>query len=1466
MTSIYHIAKSLKHGFVSGKVLLALFLVFTIASSQAQTVTVGTTTSTNQYLPLDTYYGNNYSETIYLASELTTAGATGASYITAISFFYDGQATPESAWEDWEIFMNNTSKTSFANGTDWVTGNTKVFAGKVSAPSSAGQWMTVTLNTPFLWNGSDNLVVGVHENSPGYTNAAANWAHTTSNDKRSLLYFDDSTDPNPTSPPSANNQIYGYASAMFGLVPFTNCAGTPSAGITVSTSYSVCTNTPFSLSLSGSTPASGLSYQWQSSPNGSTWTNMGSSQNNWSYAISNQTVTTYYRCVTTCINSSTSNTSTPVSVTQKSIINCFCQPASLDCNNGYALSGIDFSNLSNYSPVCTPGGNSYQDLTGIAPTISVTAGQAYTFTTSTSQSGDFILGTWIDYNNSGVFDSWEYSPLASGSTSGNYTSTVTIPFTAQATLVKMRLQLESGNGTTQNPCGANTSDGQVLDFLVNITGLPTCAGTPTAGAAVSSSVSVCPNSPYTLDLTGTSGASGMNFQWQSSLNGTTWTNLGSVQSHVPYSVSTQTATTHYRCIVTCPASAMSSTSTPVVVNQTSFLLCYCNPGVNNCDYTNFTAVNFATINTASITCSGTGYEDLTTTTGTVTAGQTYTLSTDISTDQTLAYASAWIDFNHNGIFDSYELIQVGSTSNASAITFTTAVTIPFTATGGLTMMRLRTEAGNYEDPMDPCMDNQYNGHTIDYHLFINAAPACSGTPNAGTAISSVTTACPGAPFTLDLNGNSQVSGGSYQWQYSLNNTTWTNLGSAQSHVPYTVSGQSVATYYRCVVTCVTSSSSQNSTSVLVTKNTFLNCYCVVGPQDCSGGDEINNVVMGTVLSNTSACSANAYSDYSSSVPTATITAGTSYTMDVTIGNDYSENVSVWIDYDQNGTFDAAEYTFLGSTNGTYTVSGTMVIPAGATAGHTKMRVRNQYSYNLSGGEACDLPPSSPDRLLQGNTYGETEDYSIYILPANCNGQNLPSNMSLSASASTVCPNGAVTLSITSTIPAYTGYTYQWQSSSTGSAYTNVGAAVTNSSLTVNPAQSTYYICDILCNGSPAATTSSVLVTVNGSSINITAGSYTICPAEPITITASGVTTYTWSNTSVHTATIAVTPTIATTYTVTGTDNNGCTASNTVTIAVNPATGITGTITTGASVPVAGTAILYKYEPFFTKFDSVTSQAIAANGAYNFTSVNYGTYIVKAVPTANTLQVTYGTNSVNWKTATLIHHACATADVQNIDVVPLTVLGTGPGSMSGRITEGQGYGQRPSSPYSPLAPGQPIGGIVVKGGKNPGGNMFAQTTTDANGTYTLSNLPTNSEYFILVDIPGLDTNGTYYRMVTLTNLQYINLDFIVDSAKISPVQSPVGINSLSLAENKISVYPNPAKGKISVAYTLASASEVSIELYDIVGKSIKTIAPKTEQAAGEHTYQVMLNDLSAGMYLVKLRINEGETSVKLFITD
>lgn len=81
------------------------------------------------------------------------------------------------------------------------------------------------------------------------------------------------------------------------------------------------------------------------------------------------------------------------------------------------------------------------------------------------------------------------------------------------------------------------------------------------------------------------------------------------------------------------------------------------------------------------------------------------------------------------------------------------------------------------------------------------------------------------------------------------------------------------------------------------------------------------------------------------------------------------------------------------------------------------------------------------------------------------------------------------------------------------------------------------------------------ITVNALPVvTATAGAVTICADNPVTLTAGGATTYTWS-TSAHTASLVVTPTITTNYSVSGSSAAGCTNSVSVNVTVNSCVGI-----------------------------------------------------------------------------------------------------------------------------------------------------------------------------------------------------------------------------------------------------------------------------------------------------------------------
>ncbi len=388
-------------------------------------------------------------------------------------------------------------------------------------------------------------------------------------------------------------------------------------------------------------------------------------------------------------------------------------------------------------------------------------------------------------------------------------------------------------------------------------------------------------------------------------------------------------------------------------------------------------------------------------------------------------------------------------------------------------------------------------------------------------------------------------------------------------------------------------------------------------------------------------------------------------------------------------------------------------------------------------------------------------------------------------------------------------------------------------------------------------------------------SQTICANGVATLSVTGgslnsATNWVWYGLACGTGSFAtgttatVAPILANnTYYVDG--EGGCTNAGPCTsasVTVLPSKNITGTVS-ASSVAVPGKVQLFRYEGPLTKWDSVTYQLVNAAGEYTFTSVNSGSYIIMCIPTSTAYVKTYAPNNPTWKNSTVFSHGCATGYTINIDVVPIMTLTPGPGVLAGKIVEGINYGGRSADV---TAPGSPIGGLSIKGGKNPGGNIVAQGRTDGSGGYTLTGLPisaANESYYVFVDIPGVDTLGTHHVAITTASTMYTDLDFVVDSDYVKPVDY-TGIKELKLAGEKVKVYPNPARDLVYIQTDAKNGSDISLELYDLFGKKI--LSENYYAVQSEFKTSIDVGKLNRGVYFVKLRLNSGEARIKLVVSE
>ena len=268
---------------------------------------------------------------------------------------------------------------------------------------------------------------------------------------------------------------------------------------------------------------------------------------------------------------------------------------------------------------------------------------------------------------------------------------------------------------------------------------------------------------------------------------------------------------------------------------------------------------------------------------------------------------------------------------------------------------------------------------------------------------------------------------------------------------------------------------------------------------------------------------------------------------------------------------------------------------------------------------------------------------------------VPASSSIN-SAAAVCSNSGTTLSLSN---AYSdlGISYQWKSSITsGGPYTNMGTGVTQA--TGNLTVTTYYICIITCTNSGLSFTTpekSVLVNaIPSAPVSPSSGTYCF-GASPVTLTASGGNTYSWSPSlglDVTTgATVNASPSTNTTYTVTVTDGNGCqgTAQSTVTVPgqffAAPVTASPATVCSGATSTlgvVAGTTSSYSVSSTTfgllsgTGTTAVTGdQAVGGAITLPFAFSYFGTSYTTVFPYSNGfLQLGTSSNSVSSHGATI----------------------------------------------------------------------------------------------------------------------------------------------------------------------------------------------------------------------------------------
>jgi len=144
-------------------------------------------------------------------------------------------------------------------------------------------------------------------------------------------------------------------------------------------------------------------------------------------------------------------------------------------------------------------------------------------------------------------------------------------------------------------------------------------------------------------------------------------------------------------------------------------------------------------------------------------------------------------------------------------------------------------------------------------------------------------------------------------------------------------------------------------------------YCISSSFD-NTGEWISEVAIGPFFTHNSGREPGGYANYGAALPAIQLEKGVDHAIALTpsfSGESYQEAFTIWVDLDQNGFFTSEEKLF-NSPGSTQPATGALTLPESALSGPTRMRIVMQF---LSASDPCPFT----------NSYGETEDYCIYVL-------------------------------------------------------------------------------------------------------------------------------------------------------------------------------------------------------------------------------------------------------------------------------------------------------------------------------------------------------------------------------------------------------------------------------------------------------------------------------------------------------
>jgi len=408
--------------------------------------------------PMGSYFGYERSAFIYTHAEIGQYGT-----INSISFYCDTVNNPGNT--PVSVYMKEVPGSLFSTTSTVAneeSGATLVYSDTIPAASFVkGQWVTLVLANPFLHATSNSIEIIVETNASGTGNeislAKGFYHYVTS------IYAFQHWSADNSAPTGLGTLSYKRPNIQFDLNPVSACAGTPTGGTTMASADTSCS--AITLSLSGSTAASGITYQWEDSLAGGGWAAISGATA--SVFIASISADTWFRCVVSC--GSQSSYSSVKQIVKRNYLECYCISGLGGGCSSSAIDSVAIETTSLVSPNTGCATNNYIQYPALANTSAqLASGQNYNL--HTRFDGIVIASVWIDYDQSGQFDSAEWKQITTtAKVDSDYVTVLSVPANAKTGLTLMRIRTRSaGNLNGYADACTNFGSGETEDYFIGI--------------------------------------------------------------------------------------------------------------------------------------------------------------------------------------------------------------------------------------------------------------------------------------------------------------------------------------------------------------------------------------------------------------------------------------------------------------------------------------------------------------------------------------------------------------------------------------------------------------------------------------------------------------------------------------------------------------------------------------------------------------------------------------------------------------------------------------------------------------------------------------------------------------------------------------------------------------------------------------------------------------------------------------